>query len=158
MLRYAPMFGSIGGPELLVIFLVALLIFGPRKLPELGKTLGKSLGEFRRAANDLRVSLETEVANEAAAKSLTQAPAGVDPAGTGIPEAPAVSGPPGAAEGPAPGADRAPSAGPLTPAPAPGAVARPRSFAPGQAEVEAAANPAAPDAPEPDGREPEEPR
>ena len=59
------MFGSIGGPELILIFLVALLIFGPRKLPELGRMLGKGLGEFRRAANDLRVSLETEVAREA---------------------------------------------------------------------------------------------
>jgi len=58
------MFGSIGGPELILIFMVALLIFGPRKLPELGRMLGKGMGEFRRAANDLRVSLETEVARE----------------------------------------------------------------------------------------------
>jgi len=58
------MFGSIGGPELLLIFVVALLIFGPRKLPELGKSLGKGLAEFRRAATDLRESLETEVARE----------------------------------------------------------------------------------------------
>jgi TatA/E family protein of Tat protein translocase len=58
------MFGSIGGPELLLIFVVALLIFGPRKLPELGKSLGKGLAEFRRAASDLRDSLETEVARE----------------------------------------------------------------------------------------------
>jgi len=62
------MFGSIGGPELLLIFVVALLIFGPRKLPELGKTLGKGLAEFRRAANDLRDSLETEVAHESGPK------------------------------------------------------------------------------------------
>jgi len=62
------MFGSIGGPELLLIFVVALLIFGPRKLPELGKTLGKGLAEFRRAANDLRDSLETEVARESGPK------------------------------------------------------------------------------------------
>jgi TatA/E family protein of Tat protein translocase len=62
------MFGSIGGPELILIFLVALLIFGPRKLPELGRMVGKGLGEFRRAANDLRVSLETEVAREAPAR------------------------------------------------------------------------------------------
>ena len=60
------MFGSIGGPELLVIFAVALLIFGPRKLPELGRMVGKSLAEFRRAANDLRDSLESEVAREPA--------------------------------------------------------------------------------------------
>src|SRR5437867_7184127 len=58
------MFGSIGGPELVVIFIVALLIFGPRKLPELGRMLGKGMAEFRRAANDLKDSLETEVARE----------------------------------------------------------------------------------------------
>jgi len=63
------MFGSIGGPELILIFVVALLIFGPRKLPELGRMVGKGLGEFRRAANDLRVSLETEVAREGPARS-----------------------------------------------------------------------------------------
>ena len=55
------MFGSIGGPELIVIFVVALLIFGPRKLPELGRTIGKGLAEFRRAASDLRSTLDTEV-------------------------------------------------------------------------------------------------
>jgi len=59
-------FGSIGGPELLVIFLVALLIFGPRKLPELGKAVGRGLAEFRKAASDLRDTLETEVDREKA--------------------------------------------------------------------------------------------
>jgi sec-independent protein translocase protein TatA len=78
------MFGSIGGPELLLIFVVALLIFGPRKLPELGKSLGKGLAEFRRAANDLRDSLETEVAREPGPKPQARAlPAGGEsPAGT----------------------------------------------------------------------------
>ncbi|MFQ5878113.1 MAG: twin-arginine translocase TatA/TatE family subunit [Acidobacteriota bacterium] len=56
------MFGSIGGPELILIFLVALLIFGPRKLPELGRTIGRGLAEFRRTANDLRSTLDSEVA------------------------------------------------------------------------------------------------
>jgi sec-independent protein translocase protein TatA len=74
------MFGSIGGPELLLIFVVALLIFGPRKLPELGKSLGKGLAEFRRAANDLRDSLETEVAREPGPKPQARAlPAGGEP-------------------------------------------------------------------------------
>jgi len=55
------MFGSIGMPELVVIFVIALIIFGPRKLPELGRSLGKSLNEFRRASNELRNSLEDEI-------------------------------------------------------------------------------------------------
>ena len=55
------MFGSIGMPELIIIFVIALIIFGPRKLPELGKSLGKSIGEFKRASNDLRNTLEEEI-------------------------------------------------------------------------------------------------
>jgi TatA/E family protein of Tat protein translocase len=58
------MFGSIGGPELLLIFLIALLIFGPRKLPEVGKTIGKGLSQFKRAAFDFKRSLESEVEEE----------------------------------------------------------------------------------------------
>ncbi len=58
------MFGSIGGPELIIIFAVALLVFGPRKLPELGRTIGRGLAEFRKAASDLRQTLDTEVARE----------------------------------------------------------------------------------------------
>ncbi|OFV82151.1 MAG: twin arginine-targeting protein translocase TatB [Acidobacteria bacterium RBG_13_68_16] len=56
------MFGSIGLPELLLIFVIALLLFGPRKLPDIGKSLGKAMGEFRRASTDLQRSLEEEVA------------------------------------------------------------------------------------------------
>jgi TatA/E family protein of Tat protein translocase len=55
------MFGSIGMPELLIIFFVALIIFGPRKLPELGRSLGRSLSEFKRASNELKSTLEEEV-------------------------------------------------------------------------------------------------
>jgi len=54
------MFG-LGGTEVLVIFVLALLLFGPRKLPEIGRTLGKTLAEFRRATLDFRVNLEREV-------------------------------------------------------------------------------------------------
>jgi len=50
--------GSIGVPELIFIFVVALIVFGPRKLPELGKSLGKGLAEFRKASNELRSTFE----------------------------------------------------------------------------------------------------
>ena len=46
------MFGSLGAPELIVIFIVALLVFGPSKLPELGKSLGEAIRGFKKAIND----------------------------------------------------------------------------------------------------------
>lgn len=55
--------GSLGVPEMIFIFLLALLIFGPRKLPELGRNLGKALAEFRRASNELRATVEDEMRN-----------------------------------------------------------------------------------------------
>ena len=55
------MFGSIGMPELIIILVIALIIFGPRKLPELGRSLGRSIGEFKRASNELRNTLEEEI-------------------------------------------------------------------------------------------------
>ena len=58
------MVGSIGGTELLIILVIALLIFGPKKLPELGRSIGKGLGEFKRASNDLKRSLEQEIADD----------------------------------------------------------------------------------------------
>ena len=58
------MFSSIGMPELLIIMTVALLVFGPRKLPELGRSLGKSLQEFKRASNELKHTLDEEISLE----------------------------------------------------------------------------------------------
>lgn len=55
------MFGSLGVPELLLIFVVVLIVFGPRRIPEIGRTLGKALGEFRRATDDLKNTIEREV-------------------------------------------------------------------------------------------------
>jgi TatA/E family protein of Tat protein translocase len=55
------MFGSLGVPELLLIFAVILIVFGPRRIPEIGRTLGKALGEFRKATDDLKSTIEREV-------------------------------------------------------------------------------------------------
>lgn len=53
--------GPIGFWELLIIFLLALLVFGPRKLPELGRQIGRAMTEFRRASSEIRVAIEDEV-------------------------------------------------------------------------------------------------
>jgi TatA/E family protein of Tat protein translocase len=55
------MFGSLGIQELLLIFVVVLIIFGPRRIPEIGRTLGKALAEFRKATDDLKGTIEREV-------------------------------------------------------------------------------------------------
>ena len=55
--------GPLGMQEMLVIFVLALLIFGPKKLPELGKTLGKAMTEFRRASNELKTTFDREMSN-----------------------------------------------------------------------------------------------
>jgi sec-independent protein translocase protein TatA len=67
------MFGSIGMPELIIIFVIALIIFGPRKLPELGRSLGKSLAEFKRASNELKSTLEEEIRIEEQQQRATEA-------------------------------------------------------------------------------------
>ena len=53
--------GPVGVQEMIVIFLVALVLFGPKKLPELGKTLGKAITEFRRAQSELKATFETHM-------------------------------------------------------------------------------------------------
>lgn len=58
------MFGSLGGPELILILVIALIVFGPRRLPEMGKSVGKMLVEFRRASNDFKRTIEEEVESE----------------------------------------------------------------------------------------------
>lgn len=55
------MFGSLGMPEILTILVIALIVFGPRKLPGLGKSLGQSLAQFRRASEDFKRQWEDEV-------------------------------------------------------------------------------------------------
>ncbi len=89
------MFGSIGMPELIIIFVIALIIFGPRKLPELGRSLGRSLSEFKRASNELKSTLEEEIRLDEqrvdldASKAASAAAAAAAPPAPVIPVAPA---------------------------------------------------------------------
>jgi len=55
--------GPLGMQEMIFIFVLALLIFGPKKLPELGKTLGKAITEFRRASTELKSTFDRELSN-----------------------------------------------------------------------------------------------
>ena len=83
--------GSIGMPEMMIIAVIALIIFGPRKLPELGKSLGKSIAEFKRASNELKNTLEEEIRTEElqdARKSAQVPPSASVPAPTPAPAAP----------------------------------------------------------------------
>jgi len=102
------MFGPLGLPELLLIFVVALIVFGPRRLPEIGHTIGKALGEFKKATDEFKNTIEREVRVE----ELRQIPATINAAITPtvsrteplpataeavtphVPEPPAVSEPP----------------------------------------------------------------
>ena len=77
------MFGTLGGPELFLIFVVALIVFGPRKLPEIGKSLGKMMGEFRRASNEFRSTIENEVEAEKIRESMRIEPPKVEPVAPG---------------------------------------------------------------------------
>jgi len=93
------MLGSIGMPELILIFVVALLVFGPKKLPEIGKSLGKGLAEFKKASDDLKKTIESEIEQgkqEAASvkaqvsevkSSIAELPSAVSPPDTTVPRA-----------------------------------------------------------------------
>lgn len=70
--------GPIGMPELVIILVIALIIFGPRKLPELGKSLGRSLNEFKKASTDLQNTLEQEIRLEEQ-KEQSAKPRAVEP-------------------------------------------------------------------------------
>ena len=54
------MFG-LGIPELIVIFVIALLVFGPKKLPDLGKSIGRAMAEFKRASDEFQDSVKSEM-------------------------------------------------------------------------------------------------
>jgi TatA/E family protein of Tat protein translocase len=55
------MFGSIGPAELILIFVVALLVFGPKKLPEIGRSVGKAIREFKKTSEEIKSRIEEEI-------------------------------------------------------------------------------------------------
>lgn len=62
---------GLGPSELLAILVIALIVFGPRKLPDLGKSLGQAMAKFRNASNDFKQTWEQEVESETYKKTLT---------------------------------------------------------------------------------------
>ncbi len=58
------MFGSIGLPELLLILAIALLVFGPKKLPEVGRSLGKAMREFKKSTDEIKEKFEEQIRAE----------------------------------------------------------------------------------------------
>ena len=72
--------GSLGMQEIIVIFVLALIVFGPRKLPEIGKSLGKGLAEFKKASNELKQTWEEEVRLEKEKETMSQAKEAVEQA------------------------------------------------------------------------------
>jgi sec-independent protein translocase protein TatA len=63
--------GNLGMQEIIIVFILALIIFGPRKLPELGKTIGKGLAEFKKASNELKQTWEDEVRLDKEKEAIT---------------------------------------------------------------------------------------
>jgi sec-independent protein translocase protein TatA len=56
--------GPLGIQELVLILVIALIVFGPKKLPELGRSLGKTIAEFKRTSNEIKNSIEKELDEE----------------------------------------------------------------------------------------------
>ena len=73
---------NLGMPEMIFIFLLALVLFGPKKLPELGRQLGKALAEFKKASNEFKNQLEVEMMNIELEERAKKAP---DPAAKILP-------------------------------------------------------------------------
>ncbi len=91
--------GSVGTPEILLILVIALLLFGPQKLPELGKSLGRAIREFKRASSELQETIEREV--EEVSRQVKDAPPS-PPAGVSPPSLPQGALPPPSAPMPMP--------------------------------------------------------
>jgi len=107
------MFGTLGGGELLLILIIALIVFGPRKLPEIGKSVGKLMAEFRRASNDFKRTIEDEVEAERVRETTPRPkPEALPPASEAVAPAPTAGPPEGTV------AQHDPASAPAAPAPA----------------------------------------
>jgi sec-independent protein translocase protein TatB len=73
---------NLGFSEMVFLFLLALIIFGPKKLPEIGRQIGKALNEFKRASNEFRAQIESEIANLEETPRQTILPPAQPPAGS----------------------------------------------------------------------------
>jgi sec-independent protein translocase protein TatA len=72
------MLGSVGMPELIIILVIALMVFGPRKLPELGRAVGQTMNEFKKGLNNIRETVEEETRKEEQQKAAAQNTADTD--------------------------------------------------------------------------------
>ena len=138
------MFG-IGFQEMLIILVVVLIFFGPKRLPDLAKSLGKGIAEFKKASDEVRKGIEDAVKEE----STTVAPKppedlsayGKAPGSAPAPEEHAKPEPAPPTEVPAPGSDTPADNPPVEPAPSTGAPASAEDAAPGTATGETPAPP-----------------
>ncbi len=91
--------GNIGMPELVMILVLALLLFGPQKLPEIGKQVGKALGEFKRTSNELKKTIEDEMDRATKETPSGEPPPSPAPESSGNAATPVATGAPAAPDG-----------------------------------------------------------
>jgi len=144
------MFGTLGAQEILFILILGLIFFGPRKLPEIGKSMGKMLAEFRKASNDFRRTIEDEVEADKLRTELAEQAARTPPpaVSSDMPVAPLETGAgeTGAGEtgaGEAPGPGDAPAPAQMADGQAP-AAPETHAEAPGEPDAHPAVKDAAP--------------
>jgi TatA/E family protein of Tat protein translocase len=138
------MFG-IGFQEMLIILVVVLIFFGPKRLPDLAKSLGKGIAEFKKASEEVRKGIEDAVKEESAPEAPKPpedlSAYGKAPGSAPAPGEPATPDPAPPTEGPAPSSVTPPDHAPVEPAPSTGAPATASGAAPGTAIGETPAPP-----------------